>query len=141
MTDKLVERLRQMASTQRQSAGALAEEGFKFTADEAADRIEYLESLTRAETPQSIPSEREEIVAWLRAEAGRYAEIGFLGSSQAMLEAMRSIKAGEHLSTRQALVEGQGSGATASRQPAGREPSLASRLGPSGDHQAQKGDQ
>lgn len=68
-------------------------------------------ALTRAETPQSIPSEREAVVAWLdsqiiehdRHEPGSAFDSG---RASAFHEAKQAIARGEHLSTRQAPIEG-----------------------------------
>ena len=92
----------------------------------------------RAETPQSIPSEREAIVAFMRAEADSYNLRGLLIRSEALIDA---IARGEHLSTRQAPIEGSGSGASASRQPATRAtPGAATASPPFGECQAQEGE-
>jgi hypothetical protein len=73
----------------------------------------YRQALTRAETPQSIPSEREEIVAWLRGETPTdYTDPQYdLGMHLAdAIERGEHLEkraaAGEHLSTRQAPIEG-----------------------------------
>ena len=59
--------------------------------------------LLSAETPQSIPSEREEVVAWLRAEAPKSSSSSWMC---ALIFAANYIERGEHLSTRQAPIEG-----------------------------------
>lgn len=76
------------------------------TGEEELGEIAYAvaEAITRAETPQSIPSEREEIVAWIQQLAR---DTAWNEPTRVTLSYVaNAIARGEHLSTRQAPIEG-----------------------------------